>query len=134
MDYKTSNLGLQTWYKNGNYFIIHIANNQDGNPYIPQLNLYFRLFDHVADSVPQPGNYKAVSFINANLSSQQFDLDFYIDGEEDYTLDLAETSSFEIETISGWVLDGKAFCYLKHENGGTDRKQVNVNFQGAIYQ
>jgi hypothetical protein len=134
MDYKTSNIKLQTWNKSGNYFILHISNNQDGNPYIPQIDIYFRLYDHVGDTVPQQGTYKAVSYINTGLNTKQFDLDFYLDGEEDYVLDLSATSSFEIESISDLVLDGKANCNFKHEIHTSDKKQVHVNFQGAIFQ
>jgi hypothetical protein len=134
IDYKTSTIGVQSWHKTNTYFIVHISNDPKGNTYIPQIDIYFRLFDHENGITPQQGSYKGVSLISASLTADQFDLDMFIDGKQDYVLDVAEVSSFEIEVINGTVLDGKAHCYFKHTSKSSDKKQLNLNFQGAVNQ
>ena len=129
-----SNLSNQTWERDGNLYNIYLSNQNNISSNEPEIVVWFAVYDGTSNSFPQPGMYNPVHEINTTTSEKQFMMLIYLNGEDDYMVDLNEISTFEITSIKSGTIKGRGECKLHDYFNKSDKKEMHFNFDNAIYQ
>lgn len=130
-NFKTSGVTIQYWKDLGWYYKLEISNENSGAYYQQDIFLSVKLYDAVSDSVPQAGTYKGVSFLNPGVHVKQFQIDFYLNGSQDYKLDLSSYPELKIELITGETLHGTILAGFVNNHNTSDKQSLHVNFDNA---
>lgn len=130
-NFKTSEIAIQHWEKSGSLFILEISNETSGSYYQEDIYLSIKLFDFASDSIPHIGTYNGTAFVNSSVHSKQFEIDFYLNGNEEYKIDLATYPELKITEILGETLHGNLTVGMVNNHNVTDKQTLRLNFDNA---